>query len=225
MKKIIVVLLALCLILITGCSEQKVEPTKTDEKVVKEVVVVIGEDGTVYVPNEDLAGADEVVYKLEDGTEVNIVTDSDLSVSGEYSAELTYVKEGETVTQSVLVLSDTKEHIDEVVSSTLEVDTYATSESGFNWYVDIDGVVYGPDEIAHTDLETSIKWLEKVYGDKLSYFIGEVETDGVFRNAAIVNSSTYDSDCENMRMLISIVKKGGYITVKGSDSLYNACGF
>ncbi|MBQ1567352.1 MAG: hypothetical protein IIZ80_05635, partial [Erysipelotrichaceae bacterium] len=95
MKKYLISLLAVCMLIISGCSEQSSGTPETKEKVIKEVVVVIGDDGKVYVPNEDLGEADEVVYKLEDGTEVSITTESDLSVSGEYEAEVSYVKDGE----------------------------------------------------------------------------------------------------------------------------------
>jgi hypothetical protein len=236
MKKFITLIAVVMLLALTGCAKQEtVTPSKTDEKVVKEVVVVLGNDGTLYVPNDDLSGADEVVYKLDDGTEVTITTESDLSVSGEYNAEVSYVKDGETVNQSVLVLSDMQDKINEVISSTptepepttlLNSSDKKWGDSGYG-NVEINGVVYGFDDLGSMDYDTSLVWADAVYGNKRGYTLNVNHRVGI---TLIAINVFEDMTCEEMKTLSWPLRgEKGYITFNSGESSSsqektNSCG-
>lgn len=215
------------MLIISGCSEQSSGTPETKEKVIKEVVVVIGDDGKVYVPNEDLGEADEVVYKLEDGTEVSITTESDLSVSGEYEAEVSYVKDGETVTESTTVLSDTQEKIEEALEEAKQASTkLAWGDLGYG-DAEINGVVYGFDDLNDMDWDTSIAWAEAVYGSKDGYRIVPCAyPDGTLID--LIGICVYDGmPCEEMTALAwGLRGEKGWITLDAVPKLsaLEACG-
>ena len=229
MKKLYT-LLSIIMILFSLCA---CASNNSSSKTVKVITVVFGEDGTLYVPNDELSGADEVVYKLEDGTEVSIITEEDLTVTGEHKAEVSYVKDGQEVKHEVKVMSDTKENLikDNPSEEKTEDDSAKVGDgniedghNSINWNVTVNGVTYGPEEIVNTNLETSLEWLKQIFGDKLSYTTRELYSDGVFRDGIVVHSSTFDDDCSALEILVGIAKKGGFITSDASDRLFEACG-
>lgn len=233
MRKLFTILAVLMLAALCGCTKQEgVTPSKTDEKVIKEVVVVLGKDGNLYVPNDDLSDGDEVHYKLEDGSEVTIATDSDLSASGEYQAEVTYVKDGQTVTENLLVLADSQDKVEEAVANAVtettqdepnSVGKLSWGDSGYG-EVEINGTVYGFDDLNSMDWDTSMAWVIAVYGEN-----GYEIRPGIDSNMICVRIYS-GMPCEEMRKLAKNTRGGGgcvsLFTMENSqtNNAVTACG-
>ena len=227
MKKIITLLITLLLCMsFAGCATQeKTDPAKADAKTVKEVTVYLSDDKLV-IPNYELAEDEVAKFVTEDGVEVKVDGTDDLA-DGSYELEVTQVVDGKDVTNTmVVVLGD--DAAEPAPSDTPADEPTTSGKKEFNWNVEINGVMYGPDEIAKADVDTSIAYVKGVFGDNVKYNLETIgagwdlfyDLDGV-----VVDTASFGNDCDAIAQLRAIWKAGGHITTRVSAVAEEACGF
>ena len=226
MKKIITLLITLLLCMsFAGCATQeKTDPAKADAKTVKEVTVYLSEDKLV-IPNYELAEDEVAKFVTEDGVEVKVDGTDDLA-DGSYELEVTQVVDGKDVTNTmVVVLGD-----DAAEPAPADAPTEEPTSSGkkeYNWNVEINGVMYTPDNIADADVDTCIAYIKGVFGENVKYSLKTIgagwdiwaDIEGV-----VVDGASIGNDCETIRKLCAIWKSGSHISVDFSPYVADSCG-
>ena len=222
MKKILVVLITLLVcFMFTGCTKAKDAEAPSDpvvEKPEPKTSVVYLINDTLYLSDDALG--ENVVYTLEDGTPIEIVI-----ADNKETAKVTYTKDDKTVSNDVSVVIDTKEAIEKVIKETPVKEEPAGEK--FNWYVEIDGVVYGPDDLVDIDVDTAIAYIKGVFGPDVKYSLETIgagwdlwyDLDGV-----VVDAASFGNDCETIAKLRKIWKSGSRITCRNSPFVNDACG-
>ncbi len=211
----------------SGCSEQKAEPADTDEKTVKEITVHMSEDKLV-IPEYELAEDEVAKFVTEDGKEVKIDLADGLT-NGSYEMEVTYVEDGKDVTENMVVIlgeepSTDNPSADEPTSSATDKASLSWGDPGYG-DVEINGVVYGFNDLNDMDWDTSIAWAEAVYSNKRGY---EVVPGG---DSQLIAINIYEGmPCEEMVVLARGLRGGkGWISVNANenakvDAVATACG-
>lgn len=216
MKKLLTLLLIMITIItLAGCS-QKETNAEIGEKAKPEQIVVEAQDGYIYVDTNNLEKTDEVEMTLSDGTQVTFSGNVDYSTPGQYTVQATYTNNGESKTEDVTVVVDSTENIE----SFKQEQAAATQR---NFYPEIDGVVYGPEDIAKEDLDMAEKWVQAVYGN--DYVI---EQGGSGKWYVFV-TPTADMNCDDVNAIITVIKgNGGHVSIgenQYTSNLLHGCGY
>ena len=132
----------------------------------------------------------------------------------------------EEKTEEAAVEEETSETAETETPDEDSEDTAAKKE--YNWYVEIDGVTYGPEEIAQADVETSIAYIKGVFGEDVVYSLETIgagwdlwyDLDGV-----VVDTNSFGNDCDTIAKLRKIWKAGGHITTRTPPAVEDACDF
>ena len=222
MKKILVVLITLLVcFMFAGCTKAKDAEAPSDpvvEKPEPKTSVVYLINDTLYLSDDALG--ENLVYTLEDGTPIEIVI-----ADNKETAKVTYTKDDKTVSDDVAVVIDTKEAIEKVIKET-PVEEEPPVEK-YNWNVEINGVMYTPENIHDADVDTCIAYVKGVFGEDVKYSLETIgagwdlfaDLDGV-----VVDAASFGNDCEIIRKLCAIWKSGSHITVDFSPFVADACG-
>ena len=226
MKKIITLLITLLLCMsFAGCATQeKTDPAKADAKTVKEVTVYLSEDKLV-IPDYELAEDEVAKFVTEDGVEVKVDGADDLA-DGSYELEVTQVVDGKDVTNTMVVVLG-EDAAEPAPADTPADEPSASGKKEFNWNVEINGVMYTPENIHDSDVDTSIAYVKGVFGDNVKYSLETIgagwdlfaDIDGV-----VVDSGSFGNDCAAIVKLREIWKSGSHITVYSSPAVKDACG-
>ena len=135
-------------------------------------------------------------------------------------------KEEETAAEEAPVEEEKSEPVDNDAQAKETED--AADKKEFNWYVEIDGVTYGPDEIAKADVDTSIAYIKGVFGEDVKYSLETIgagwdlfyDLDGV-----VIDTNFFGNDCDTIAKLRKIWKAGGHITTRVPPAAEDACNF
>lgn len=204
------------IITLAGCS-QKETNAEIGEIAKPEQIVVEAQDGYIYVDTNNLEKTDEVEMTLSDGTQVTFSGNVDYSTPGQYTVQATYTNNGESKTEDVTVVVDSTENIE----SFKQEQAAATQR---NFYPEIDGVVYGPEDIAKEGLDMAEKWVQAVYGNDY-----QIITSAVTGKALVAVNPTADMNCDDVNAIITVIlNSGGHVTIgenKYTGSLLHGCGY
>ena len=134
-------------------------------------------------------------------------------------------KQEDTTSEDVFVEENKSDSTDTKTPAEEKNETAAKKE--FNRNVEIDGVMYTPENIADADVDTSIAYVKGVFGENVKYTLKIIgagwdlfaDIDGV-----VIDSASFGDDCEAIIKLREIWKSGSHITVHSSSTVEAGCG-